>query len=232
VEWPRAEWGAGCGDHAADADVGVVAGFVEPQHQRLVAPVEAVAESALGGGDIDSLAAQHLADAHGEHRAAVAQPGVARVGVAGEDLLHDVVDVVGHGGDHLLGGEGLEMVSGRLAEQLFDAVVEEAGLSDPVGADQQRCRNVLLGEPAGVVHRGRRSGRGDRRRTIGEGSQRNIDVLADARLQAGRRVLDLQRRDGAFDDGLDVPGHGVEPLCDGAGHGRDQRSDPGIVPLH
>ncbi|MGH2477068.1 MAG: hypothetical protein ACRDIL_17560 [Candidatus Limnocylindrales bacterium] len=53
-----------------------------------------------------------------------------------------MVDVVGHDGDHLLGGERLEMVSGRLAEELLDAVVEEARLSDPIGADQQRRRDA------------------------------------------------------------------------------------------
>ena len=153
-------------------------GISHPGHEADVVLVEAVVHGALDGASVDRPTSQQLADLHGQHCAAVAQPAVSGLPVGREYLLDDLVDVGGDDFDHLEGGQPFEVLAWRLAQQLLDAVAEEAGLADPVGADEEGGRYVLLCEPAGVVHRGGRSD--DRRRLV------EVDERRERRCRCSR----------------------------------------------
>ncbi len=89
--------------------------LVDPGDDADVVLVEAVAEGVLRGTDVDRPAPQQLAHPHRQHCAAIAQPAISCLGVRGEHLLDDAVDVVGHGLDHLQGGQPFEVIARRLA---------------------------------------------------------------------------------------------------------------------
>ena len=69
--------------------------------------VEPVVEGPLGCRHVDAVAPQHLPDPHRPHRAVIAEHGVPGVGVDGQHLLDDVVDVVGDGLGHPQRGQAL-----------------------------------------------------------------------------------------------------------------------------
>ena len=126
-------------------------GLADPQDHGHMVLVESVVEGPLGCCHVDAVAAQHLPDPHRPHRAVIAKHGVPGVGVDGQHLLDDIVDVVRDGLGHPHRGQAFQVITGGLSHELVDAVMEEPRLADPVGADQ--CRGRV--RPAG--RGGRRS---------------------------------------------------------------------------
>ena len=115
-----------------------------------------VTEGRLDPVDLDRPARQqrpHLrrADCHG-----VAHPLVTFPYVRGEDMLRNPVDVPERAvGELHRGREGRRQVA-RLDGEFPVAPLHEAGLADPVGAQQFRDRHSALSQSAGVLDRGGR----------------------------------------------------------------------------
>ena len=220
-------------DDAADAFERVGGGgLVHPGHEAEMVLVEAVVEGALGGIDVDRRPAEQVAHPHGEHGAAIAQPAISGLRVGGEHVLDDVIDVVRHDLAHLEGGQPFEVVTRRLAQQLLDAVVEEPGLADPVGADEEGGGDVLLGEPAGVVDGGGRCGDRGRLVDVDERADGGVDVLADAGEEQTGRLVRPEPGDGLFDHGLDVGRHRGQSLTHRVRDRLDQRTNTRVASLH
>ena len=147
-----------------------------PAHHAHVVLAQPVAQRRLGRAHVDPLARQQVTDAPRPGGAAVPQPVLPLLGVGGDHLLGDLVDVPGYQRGRALHGRGDRLGVDRALGQLPEQPVGEAGVPEPVGAQQRGQRGAALGQAARVLHR---RGRGPHRGQVDL-------VLQD--LQAGTHV--------------------------------------------
>ena len=107
--------------------------------------------------------------------------------------------------DHPAGAHPLDMVALRLGHQLIDAVAEKASLTDAVGADQIRGRDVALRQPPGELEGGSGSLDVSRDDAVPEHVDEGDDVLFDAGIQkAGQLRVGPQCGDVTVDQFADI----------------------------
>jgi hypothetical protein len=112
-----------------------------------------VAQGGLRRAHLDPLTGQQVTDPGGPHGAQVPQPALPFPRVGRDHLFGGLVDVTGHDPGHGQRGGGYRRGVICLPGQLGEHPVGEAGVPEPVGAQQRGQRRAALRQPARVFHR-------------------------------------------------------------------------------
>jgi hypothetical protein len=110
-------------------------------------------------------------------------------GVGRDHFFGRLVDVPGHDLGHVQrrGDHQLRVV--RLPGQFGEHPIGEAGVPDPVGAQQLGQRRAALRQTARVLHGRGRSGHGPQVDPVLHDLQAGVDVAVDARSKQGEQRL-------------------------------------------
>ena len=192
-----------------------------------------VAQGGLRRAHIDPLARQQVTDPGGPRGAAVPQPALPFVRVGRDDLLGGLVDVPGHDLGHAQRGGGDHLGVICLPGQFLEEPVGEAGVPEPVGAQQRGQRRAALRLPARVLQGRGRGLHGTQVDLVLHDLQAGADVAVDARGEQGEhRLVVVQLRDLPQDHLIYVLGHRGGPAAHRRRDAGHQLGDRGTIDVH